>query len=140
MTADGDDGVDANGDDGEDEGEGGSTSMTVTVRLFANLREAVGAEAVEIAAAPDDAAVDVIARLGDDEPAMRDMVFDGDGGLRSHVNVTVDGEDVEPDESIGDATELAVFPPVTGGAVGRDPAQRVVQAPSGASASLSCTQ
>jgi molybdopterin synthase catalytic subunit/molybdopterin converting factor small subunit len=76
-------------------------SVRVTVRLFAGLRERAGTARLEI----DDVArvADVWAKLGlGDEP----------GGLLYAVNREYAG----PDDTLRDGDEVAVIPPVSGGA------------------------
>lgn len=77
-----------------------------TVRMFANLRETAGAGRIDL---PGDTVGDVleaaIARFGDDFAA----------GL-TVANVWVNGEAADRETVVGDGDEIALIPPVSGGA------------------------
>jgi molybdopterin synthase catalytic subunit len=78
------------------------------VLLFAAARERAGAAELELALAKDARARDVIAAAVAACPAL--------GGLAAVLRVAVDQEFVDADHAIGDARELALLPPVSGGA------------------------
>lgn len=82
------------------------TPLTVQVRLFASIREAVGAGRLDLEV-PEGATVgDVVERLGEDHPEVArhpDLVL-------ARNRTVVDG-----DEPVEDGDEVAVFPPVSGG-------------------------
>lgn len=81
--------------------------LKVRVRLFASLREAVGAGELALDV-PDGATVgDVVARLSEDHPE-----------VARHPNLVLARNQavVEADEPLEDGDEVAVFPPVSGGA------------------------
>lgn len=81
------------------------TGMNVTVRLFAGLRERAGADAVDLEL-PDGARVaDVLAQM--------DGVI---GGVP--VVMAINQEYAHRDDSLRAGDELALIPPVSGGAVG----------------------
>ena len=89
-------------------------------KLFADLAEVAGDRTVE-AAVEDGATVgDALEALLSAHPALADRVLDDDGDLREHINVLRNGEDVAHEGGLetpvepGD--ELALFPPVSGGA------------------------
>ena len=84
----------------------------VRVRLFADIREKAGESEVE---AEGETVGEVIENLVERYPALEGRLF-SDGELRSHLNLTADGEPVEPEYSTEDVEEVAVFPPVSGGA------------------------
>src|SRR6185503_11123480 len=85
--------------------------MTVTVRLFAILRERAGRDSVEIEL-PDDATVaDAFDRLGA-EPGLGELVE------RMPLRMAVNREYVGADARIAPGDELAVIPPISGGAEG----------------------
>jgi molybdopterin synthase catalytic subunit len=88
--------------------------MTVTVRLFAILRERAGRPTVEIEL-PDDATVaDAFASLAD-EPGLGELVG------RLPLRMAVNREYVGGDAPIGPGDELALIPPISGGAVDDQP-------------------
>jgi molybdopterin converting factor small subunit len=109
--------------------------VETTVRLFATLREAAGTGTATVEH-PDGATVrEVLDELAADRPALRERLYadvegtgesgsgsrsesDGDGDrpdLAAHLNLTADGEPVAPDAVVTTETELAVYPPVSGG-------------------------
>jgi molybdopterin synthase sulfur carrier subunit len=96
--------------------------MATTVKLFATLREAAGTGTATVDH-PEGATVrEVLADLAADRPALRERLYadgaaadDGDRALAPYLNLTADGEPVDPDAVVEPGTELAVFPPVSGG-------------------------
>jgi MoaE-MoaD fusion protein len=86
--------------------------MTVTVRLFAVLRERAGTGAVELEL-PDTATVaDALAALGE-LPSLTDVV------ARLPVQMAVNRAYATAQTRLSDNDELALIPPVSGGAPGR---------------------
>lgn len=83
----------------------------VRVRLFADIREEVGESHVE---AEGVTVRDVVDDLVEQHPALEEKLY-SDGELRAHLNLTADGEPVDPERSTDDVEEVAVFPPVSGG-------------------------
>jgi len=91
--------------------------MELTMRFFANYREAVGQKTLvreyEDVATVGDALRELVAEYPDID------VFEADGSLREYVTVMRDGRDVAhvdglETELTGGET-LSVFPPVAGG-------------------------
>lgn len=81
--------------------------MTVTVRLFAMLRERAGRDEIALEM-PDDASVgDVWERLRRDHPRLRE--YDGP------VRFALDQRYVDIEEPLLDNAEVALIPPVSGG-------------------------
>jgi len=81
--------------------------MTVTVRLFAIVRERAGVEAVQLQL-PEAATVQAASRmLGEKYPSLRDFL--------PRVAFAVNQEYVAADALLRDGDELAVIPPVSGG-------------------------
>jgi molybdopterin synthase catalytic subunit len=92
--------------------------MTVTVRLFAILRERAGRDSVEIEL-PEGATVeDAFARLAA-APGL------GELGGRLPLRMAVNREYASPATSIAPGDELAVIPPISGGAPDPDRPQGV---------------
>lgn len=94
--------------------------MELEVRLFGGLWERAGGQRRVTVALPDGATVaDLRAQLAADHPAMADLL--------PRVNVAVDLEVARDDQPLAGAKEVAVLPPVAGGAGGDgDPPPRVV--------------
>ncbi|MFC7154583.1 ubiquitin-like small modifier protein 1 [Halomarina halobia] len=93
--------------------------MSVQFELYGTLRDAVGERrlAREVPAA---ATVEVALReVTDEYPPLGSLVFDGDGRLRPHLNVLVNGENVR--DLAGGKTRLSAgdtvgaVPSVAGG-------------------------
>jgi molybdopterin synthase sulfur carrier subunit len=83
----------------------------VRVRLFADIRERAGESSVE---AEGETVGEVIREVVDIHPPLEERLY-SDGELRPHLNITADGEPVEPDTPTDGVDEVAVFPPVSGG-------------------------
>lgn len=95
--------------------------MTVTVRLFAILRERAGRDSVEIEL-PEDATVgDAFARLAD-APGLGELVE------RLPLRMAVNREYASEGTPIAPGDELALIPPISGGAPARTRA-RVTEEP-----------
>jgi molybdopterin synthase sulfur carrier subunit len=89
-------------------------------KLFATLAEAAGDREVEVDPGADTTLGDAFDALLDAHPELEAEVLDSDGNLQDHVRLLCDGTDpfVEADgfeTPIEDETELALFPPVSGG-------------------------
>ncbi len=95
------------------------SALGVTVKFFANFREAVGQEQVEVAAAMDIAALldELVRRFGE---KMTEQLYElGSKKLRETVNVLVNGHGINflsgLDTKLKDGDVVAIFPPVSGG-------------------------
>ncbi|MDB9248540.1 MoaD/ThiS family protein [Halorubrum ezzemoulense] len=91
-------------------------------KLFADLAEIAGDRAVTVDAEPGDTVGDALDALLDAHPDLRDRVIE-DGTVADHINVLRNGRSVRHADGL-DATleagdELALFPPVSGGAADR---------------------
>lgn len=93
-------------------------------RLFATLAEAAGDTEVQAPPSGDaDGPVTVRAALDgllEAYPALEAEILDEDGDLADHIRLLVDGSDPRTSDQGLDATvdadtELALFPPVSGG-------------------------
>lgn len=88
-------------------------------RLFADLAETVGDRRVTVEPAEDATVADALTALIEAEPALEELVYDGDE-LADHLTILRNGRNVAT-EADGLATrvevgdELALFPPVSGG-------------------------
>ena len=83
-------------------------TMRVRVRLFAGTRDAVGAAAVELELAEDARIEDALAALCARHPRL--------AAYRPHALYAVDGRFVPTTEPLRAGAELAIMPPVSGGA------------------------
>ncbi|MEF8806862.1 ubiquitin-like small modifier protein 1 [Natronomonas sp.] len=90
-------------------------------RLFANLAETAGTKHVEVPAEPGDTFGDAFEQLLDAHPELEEEVLDDDGELRDHIRVL--RNDANPfvkddgfETVLEEGDELALFPPVSGGA------------------------
>ena len=82
--------------------------MTITVRLFAILRERIGVDQVPITVAEGATVQTVIALLIQTNPPLRDLL--------PRAAFAVNQEYVPSSTPLHDGDELAVIPPVSGGA------------------------
>ena len=83
--------------------------MTVTVRLFAILRERAGSDSVEIEL-PDDATVDDALSALAERPGLGELLD------RLPVRMAVNRDYADADTRLAAGDELALVPPVSGGA------------------------
>ena len=85
--------------------------MTVTVRLFAMLRERAGREAIELELADGATVADALDALKDASPL-------GEALERMPVRAAVNREYVADDSRLSPGDEVALIPPVSGGGPG----------------------
>jgi len=88
-------------------------------KLFAHLRDAAGGESVTVDVEPGATVEEALTALVETEPALRAELFE-DGALADHIRLLVDGEDAFTareglETAVTEGTELALFPPVSGG-------------------------
>lgn len=81
---------------------------TVTVRLFARLAELAGMRAADVEIGEGLRAKEVFALLARDHPQI--------AGLQANVMYAVNREYVDADHVLRPGDELAIIPPVSGGA------------------------
>ncbi|AGN00451.1 molybdopterin converting factor, small subunit 1 [Salinarchaeum sp. Harcht-Bsk1] len=90
-------------------------------KLFADLAEVAGSDAVDVDAGADAETVgEALDALLADRPDLATRVLDEDGEVYDHVNVLKNGSDVTATDAgletaVEDGDELALFPPVSGG-------------------------
>ena len=82
--------------------------MTIRVRLFARARDLVGSGEINVEAPPGATVGDVRRALGETRPALHDLL----GRCAIAVGSDFAGDDVVVTEK----SEIAVIPPVSGGA------------------------
>jgi MoaE-MoaD fusion protein len=83
-------------------------AMTVTVRLFAVLRDRAGADAVDLELADDATVADALAALSS-RPGLGELLE------RMPVRMAVNRDYAEPETELRAGDELALVPPVSGG-------------------------
>lgn len=81
--------------------------MRITVRTFAQAREATGAAVFPIELTPGACVRDALAEIERAHPALV--------SLSPVLATAVDGELVKRDAALADGVELALLPPVSGG-------------------------
>jgi molybdopterin converting factor subunit 1 len=96
--------------------------MTVTVRLFAMLRERVGSDSIEVELADGATVAEALATIAE-RPEL--------GGLldRMPVAMAVNRDYADPDTSLAAGDELALVPPVSGGSPDANVHARVTEEP-----------
>jgi len=88
-------------------------------KVFAHLRDAAGGPTVGVDIEADATVEQALEALVETEPALRAELFE-DGELADHIRLLVDGEDAFTARdglatAVDSETELALFPPVSGG-------------------------
>ena len=83
--------------------------MNVRVRLFARYRELAGASELDLDVPAKSTALDVFDRVAERFPDMRSM--------RDSTLMAIDADYVRPHTELRDGEELALMPPVSGGAI-----------------------
>jgi MoaE-MoaD fusion protein len=84
----------------------------VEVRLFGGLGDRVGASRITVRVDDGATVADLLRAVGEAHPEIAPLLV--------RTNPAVDLEVARPDTPLGDATEVALLPPVAGGAGGRD--------------------
>lgn len=92
--------------------------MELTLRFFANFREAVGSKTIDREYEDDATVGEVLASLETEFDGLEGMLL-ADGDLKPQINVLKNGREVLHLDGIGtelaDGDSLSVFPPVAGG-------------------------
>ena len=87
----------------------------VEFEFYATLRDAVGERTVTRDVTEGTTVADALRALDEEFPSLRSLLFDGDGRLRPHVSVLVDGERVEGDRELSGGETVGAAPAVAGG-------------------------
>lgn len=89
--------------------------MTIELRLYAHLRDPVGAKTIE-REVPRNATVEAVLRsLAAEFPELEDTFFDDDGTVSETLLVRRDHETVAPDAAVADGDTLAITTQIVGG-------------------------
>jgi molybdopterin synthase catalytic subunit len=96
--------------------------MTVTVRLFAVLRERVGSDSIEVELDDGATVAEVLARLAE-RPELGDLLE------RMPVRMAVNRDYADGETSLASGDELALVPPVSGGGADSNVHARVTDEP-----------
>jgi len=92
-------------------------------KLFADLAEVAGGKEIDVDAEPGETVGAALSRLVAEHPELEARIYD-DGELREHINVLRNGTNVSTadglDTELEAGDELALFPPVSGGAAARN--------------------
>ncbi len=95
------------------------------IKVYATLRQIVGAAAVEVSQTENDTLKTLLVRLVDIHPDLGPEIFNGEGQLHNHVHVIVNGRNVRflagLDTLVQASDRLQIFPPVGGGSSKTDP-------------------
>ena len=93
--------------------------MRVTVKLFSEFREAAGRDQVELELPPGTSCGQALRRLAELEPEVGALLFTGEGKLRDHLHVFVNGRNVATlhglDTQLAEGDVVSFFPPIGGG-------------------------
>lgn len=89
------------------------------IKLFANLADIAETRVIEIDEDVDHVGA-VLDLLCEEQPSLRDALFDEENDLLAHINVLVDGASIHHtgdglNTSVDKDSEIAIFPPVSGG-------------------------
>ncbi|MWG36139.1 ubiquitin-like small modifier protein 1 [Halomarina oriensis] len=89
--------------------------VEVEFEFYATLRDAVG-ERTLTRTVPEGATVtEALRTLTGEYPSLGPLLFDGEGRLRPHVSVLVDGERTEGGRSLAGGETVGAAPAVAGG-------------------------
>lgn len=88
----------------------------VEFEFYATLRDAVGERTLTRTVPAGATVTESLRTLGEEFPSLPPLLFDGEGRLRPHVSVLVDGERVEGDRTLSGGETVGAAPSVAGGA------------------------
>jgi sulfur-carrier protein len=93
--------------------------MKITLRIFANFRETIGAAEMELFPSAGESAGVLLKSLCEAHPALREKIFDPAGNLKPYILVLKNGRNIDSlqrlDTPLADQDVIALFPPVAGG-------------------------
>lgn len=101
--------------------------MQVELRFYATLRDAVGEKAVSREFEDGTDVGEALRAIAGEYGGLEPLLFDGDGELRSHVTVALDGDPIREDRSdvrLSDGDTLVLSPGVSGGTASTPAGQR----------------
>jgi len=91
----------------------------VEVCFYATLEPLVGQRRVELSLPPDATIRDLVEKLAEGWPALREHLFVENGALSRRVNIFLGGRNVRwlrgLDTPVGEGESVDIFPPVAGG-------------------------
>jgi molybdopterin synthase sulfur carrier subunit len=95
----------------------GGIALTVTVRIPAPLRKVTGER--EVVTADDGSLLEIISRLDQKYPGLKERLCDESGEIRRFINLYVNGEDVRflsgLQTPVKSGDEVSIVPAVAGG-------------------------
>ena len=93
--------------------------MRVTVKLFGEFREAVGKDRVDLELSSGATCGQALRRLAELEPEVGALLFTGEGRLRDHLHVFINGRNVASlnglETPLSEGDVVSFFPPIGGG-------------------------
>jgi sulfur-carrier protein len=89
------------------------------VKSFATLRDLMGTSTIQLEVAGPSTVGQILHRLSDEYPALREKLWNSEGDLSGYVKVFLHGRAVQflngLDTPVTDEDTLSLFPPVGGG-------------------------
>jgi len=93
--------------------------MRVTVKLFGEFREAAGKDRVELEVSSGTTCGQALRELARREPEVGALLFTGEGRLRDHLHVFINGRNVASlnglETPLSEGDVVSFFPPIGGG-------------------------
>jgi sulfur-carrier protein len=93
--------------------------MKITVRVYATLREIIGAGATALILSPGETVKGLLENLCRTHPRLRAQLFDVAGQVKPYILILKNGRNImslqQLDTVIGADDVIAIFPPVAGG-------------------------
>jgi len=82
------------------------------VRLRGQLEKVAGVSEHRVAGST---VAELLQGLESDQTALDGWILDERGEIRQHINVFVNGEQAQPEASVGDADRVEILPAISGG-------------------------